>query len=56
MTDEKKDKKENKDTVKIVPLKAWRIFQNDIDIKLEKDVSAEVPKKFVETLKTEEVI
>lgn len=50
------DKPKKKTSVSIVPLKDWLIVQNDIRINLKKGEEIEVPKRFIETLKTEKVI
>jgi len=42
--------------VEVKPLKDWHIVQNECDIKLVKDEVIEVPRKFIETLLTENVI
>lgn len=47
---------EENDFQVIIPLKDWRIVFNAFDIKLVEGEEAEVPKQFLETLRTEQVI
>ena len=50
------DNVEETDFQVIIPLKDWRIVFNQYDIKLVEGEEAEVPKQFLETLRTEQVI
>lgn len=56
--EEQKEVKElpKKDTIEVKPKRDFRIVQNEHDIVLKEGEKIEVPKKFVQNLKTEGVI
>lgn len=46
----------NENLVSVLPLKDWRIVQNDVDIQLVEGEEVEVPEKFIKTLEVEGVV
>lgn len=51
-----KVKKIKSDKAEVTPLKDWHIVQNEVDIQLKKGEAIEIPKRFLATLLTENVI